>query len=344
MNKKKKVNQEITQLKELFNTNKLYSKQISEMISRASIAQDILSNLQIDTSTVTQLAKAQSEALKSLPNITKFQIPDFTRDIRLINRQLFELNKIDLSGINSIAKNFQSQITIVNTSWKEMFDINQKIHSVFSESLMSQIHDLNSFTIDPQLIDLTVNSAKVFEALHSDLQSLPSEIKSEVIDEIGTDESEIEDTLLVVKKNIETYGIDNFWKSRTTNELKNKPEDNAQDLTATNLRSLLGKKFTIHSQSKRGVGLIDVLLNYVDRQGNISEYLVEIKIIKDGDDIETGIKQLFDYQITSDIRRATRLIFNASKKSLSLNDRYEDGYYQRDIVININPIPPSKLK
>jgi hypothetical protein len=151
----------------------------------------------------------------------------------------------------------------------------------------------------------------------------------------------VANVLQLFKQGIEARAVDVIWKSRAKGQLRPKPEKVGQGLLAAFVMGTLsnGKGHLLREMGS-GVGFVDVAIIL----GSVL-HLVELKVLLSGG--FSGVAQLTEYMRTEQRRQGWLVVFDARR-----NDKQEplppkvdtkDGTV-RILVININPVAPSKLK
>jgi hypothetical protein len=151
----------------------------------------------------------------------------------------------------------------------------------------------------------------------------------------------VQHILRAFKHGIEARAIDAMWESRAKGRLRPRPENLGGALLAAFIMgTLFDSKGHFLRELTSGVGFVDVAIVL----GSVL-HLVELKVLRSGD--FSGVAQLTEYMRTEQRRQGWLVIFDART-----NDQQEvippkvDTKYGivRILVININPIAPSKLK
>jgi hypothetical protein len=148
-------------------------------------------------------------------------------------------------------------------------------------------------------------------------------------------------TLEAFKRAVEARAIDAMWRSRAKGKLRSRPETIAQGLLAVFVQKVLwnGGGFVLREMAS-GVGFVDVAIIFAS-----AVHLVEMKVLKSGKLV--GVSQLTSYMRTENRKQGWLVVFDAR----ALKDRIElpsvistDDGVVRLIVVDINPVAPSKVK
>jgi hypothetical protein len=142
------------------------------------------------------------------------------------------------------------------------------------------------------------------------------------------------------KSTIEAEAVNSFWESRMKGRLKNRPEKLGQELFGVFARTRLASRGSAIREATSGIGFVDVLVTF--SSGLI--HVVELKMLKPSD--VPGPAQLFTYMRHKQRREGWLVCFDARKsRGTTAVPRVINGTSGviRTIVVNINPIAPSKL-
>ncbi len=145
--------------------------------------------------------------------------------------------------------------------------------------------------------------------------------------------------LELFKHATESRAVDSFWKSRRKGKLINQPEKKGQNLLAVFLQGLLHSRsgFSVNEVAS-GVGWIDVLLVLAS-----TPHLLELKILRDSD--IPGVNQLGTYMKQEKRDEGWLVLFDtrnpSDRDSIPETISTKQGTV-RTIVIDVNPIPPSR--
>ena len=141
------------------------------------------------------------------------------------------------------------------------------------------------------------------------------------------------------KSTIEAEAVNSFWESRTTGRLKNRPEKLGQELFGVFARTKLAVRGSAIREGTSGIGFVDVLVTF--SSGLI--HVVELKMLK-GKDVP-GPAQLATYMNHKRRREGWLVFFDARKPSARRPVprvlKRASGTI-RTILVEINPVPPSK--
>lgn len=140
------------------------------------------------------------------------------------------------------------------------------------------------------------------------------------------------------KNGVEARGVDAFWDSRTKNKLQSKPETIGQALIALFIRGVLNGKGLVFREVGSGIGFVDIVVML-----STTPHLVELKMLKGK---MTGASQIQTYMRTEDRATGWLVFFDARPN----DSREEEIPATLDVpegrisvlIIDINPIPPSK--
>jgi hypothetical protein len=132
-----------------------------------------------------------------------------------------------------------------------------------------------------------------------------------------------------------------FWSSRAKGKLTKKPEKTGQEVLAVFASAKLDQRGAAIREGVSGIGFVDVLITF--SSGLI--HVVELKMLK-GNDIP-GPAQLAAYMGHKKRKEGWLVFFDARKqngrKPIPAKIKKSVGTI-RTIVIEINPVPPHKLK
>ncbi len=151
----------------------------------------------------------------------------------------------------------------------------------------------------------------------------------------------VQHILLAFKHGIEARAIDTMWESRANSRLRPKPESLGGALLAAFIMGTLhDSKGHFLREVASGVGFVDVAIIL----GSV-KHLVELKVLRNGD--FSGVAQLTAYMQTEQRRQGWLVIFDArtNDQQGAIPPKVDTKFgIVRILVININPIAPSKLK
>jgi hypothetical protein len=134
--------------------------------------------------------------------------------------------------------------------------------------------------------------------------------------------------------------VDPFWESRAAGKLRPRPEKIAQSiLTAFVLGVLTNGGGSLFRELASGTGYVDIVVML-----STIPHLVELKIQRDR---FTGPAQLGNYMLIENRKSGWLVVFDArnqSKKTQIPNVVKVASGTIRVIVIDINPVPPSRQR
>ncbi|MEO1019271.1 MAG: hypothetical protein AAFY56_16505 [Pseudomonadota bacterium] len=140
------------------------------------------------------------------------------------------------------------------------------------------------------------------------------------------------------KKGVEARAVDAFWKSRTQNKLRSKPETIGQTLIAMFIRGVLNGKGLAFREVGSGIGFVDIVVLL-----STTPHLIELKMLKGK---MTGASQIQTYMRTEGRNTGWLVLFDARPSHARTEEipSHIDVLEGRIIVltIDINPTPPSK--
>lgn len=146
-------------------------------------------------------------------------------------------------------------------------------------------------------------------------------------------------TLRAFKAATEARAIDVFWQSRRNGTLRRRPEQIGQGLLVLFALGAIRNSGVVLREFASGVGFVDIGLIF-----GSTLHLVELKILKSS---LLGAGQLAAYMQTEQRRRATLVLFDArpTAKRFPIPSKLavEAGEIAV-VVVDINPIPPSRRK
>ncbi len=146
--------------------------------------------------------------------------------------------------------------------------------------------------------------------------------------------------LRLFKHATESRAVDTLWNSRSTGRLRPRPEKVAQGmLSLFAIGVLLNGRGNVLRELVSGVGFVDVVVMF----GSVP-HLVELKVIRGA---FTGVAQLAAYMATEGRREGWLVLFDArpSNKRSALSEKIDvPAGTIRVVVVDINPIPPSRLR
>jgi hypothetical protein len=141
------------------------------------------------------------------------------------------------------------------------------------------------------------------------------------------------------KNTIEAEAVNSFWDSRAKGKLKNRPEKLGQELFGVFSRTRLSKRGSAMREVASGIGFVDVLVTF--SSGLV--HVIEMKMLKQKD--LPGPAQLETYMKHRQRREGWLIYFDArepkSKTPVAETLKRAAGNI-RTILVDINPIPPSK--
>jgi hypothetical protein len=142
------------------------------------------------------------------------------------------------------------------------------------------------------------------------------------------------------KNTVEAEAVNSFWISRSKARLKTRPEKHGQELLGVFARAKLAGRGSAIREAVSGIGFVDVLVTF--SSGLL--HVVELKMLK-GNDVP-GPSQLAAYMKHRARPEGWLVFFDARKpnrkKAVPSIFKRTPGTI-RTIVIDINPLPPSKL-
>lgn len=135
--------------------------------------------------------------------------------------------------------------------------------------------------------------------------------------------------------------MNSFWKSRTRSKLAEKAEKRGQDILGVFARGKLAGQGTAIREAVCGIGFVDILIKF--SSGLL--HIVELKMLK-GVYIP-GAAQLARYMVHMNRNVGWLVFFDArnerQKSPVPAVIKTKAGII-RTVVIDINPIPPHKMK
>jgi hypothetical protein len=143
------------------------------------------------------------------------------------------------------------------------------------------------------------------------------------------------------KKTVEAEAVNSFWESRAKGKLVKKAEKRGQDILGVFARGKLAEKGAAIREAVSGIGFVDVLVKF--SSGLL--HVVELKMLKGHN--APGTAQLGKYMTHMNRNLGWLVFFDARKthqKSLIAPQFKTAAGTIRTVVIDINPIPPHKLK
>lgn len=137
---------------------------------------------------------------------------------------------------------------------------------------------------------------------------------------------------------VEARAVNSFWKSRQKNQLQSKPEAIGRDLLAVFIRGVLDGKGLSFSEVGSGIGFVDIVVLL-----SSTPHLIELKILKGK---MTGVSQLETYMRTEGRNTGWLVLFDTRPSTsrtatVPTHITVQEGTISV-LVIDINPIPPSK--
>lgn len=142
------------------------------------------------------------------------------------------------------------------------------------------------------------------------------------------------------KRTIEAEAVSSFWVSRTTGELRKRPEKLAQELLGVFARAKLARRGSAIREAASGVGFVDVLVTF--SSGLL--HVVELKMLR-GQGVP-GPAQLATYMAHKNRREGWLVFFDTRKANRKTVVARSFGLAVgtiRTVVVDINPIPPHQL-
>lgn len=140
------------------------------------------------------------------------------------------------------------------------------------------------------------------------------------------------------KSDVEARAVDVFWQSRAKLKLMPKPETIGQALIAIFMRGVLNGKGLVFREVGSGIGFVDIVVFL-----STTPHLIELKILKGK---MTGASQLQDYMRTENRNTGWLVLFDArsnkSRAGVIPNKITVSEGTISVLVIEINPVPPSK--
>jgi hypothetical protein len=141
------------------------------------------------------------------------------------------------------------------------------------------------------------------------------------------------------KKAVESRAIDSFWISRKQNKLRHRPETIAQALLALFAKGVINDAGLVLRELASGIGFVDVSVILSVR----TPHLIELKILTKS---FVGASQLEVYMKNENRREGWLVVVDARspvrKANLPSTVATRHGTI-RTVVIDINPVAPSKL-
>jgi hypothetical protein len=143
------------------------------------------------------------------------------------------------------------------------------------------------------------------------------------------------------KNAIEAESVNSFWDSRKIRKLKRRPEKCGQELLAVFAKGKFSSRGSVIREGVSGIGFVDVLLTF--SSGLL--HVVELKMLR-GKNIP-GPGQLAAYMKHKNRNEGWLVFFDARKptaKQLVPATFKRAAGIIRTVVIDINPVPPSRLQ
>jgi hypothetical protein len=138
---------------------------------------------------------------------------------------------------------------------------------------------------------------------------------------------------------IEAEAVNSFWESRTKGKLRKRPEKLAQEFFGVFASSRLETRGAAVREGTSGVGFVDVLVTF--SSGLV--HVIELKMLH-GNDVP-GPKQLATYMRHKKRKEGWLLLLDVRKEKKPIPTViHRSSGTIRVIAIDVNPIPPSKLK
>jgi hypothetical protein len=141
------------------------------------------------------------------------------------------------------------------------------------------------------------------------------------------------------KRAVESRAVDSFWVSRKAGELRPRPERIGQALLAVFAKGVLAESGLVWREIFSGIGFIDVVV-VLSR----IPHLIELKIMKGR---YNGAAQLRDYMKRESRRTGWLILFDARPQGRKYRVPARvagNGSHIRNIIVEINPIAPSRLE
>jgi len=143
------------------------------------------------------------------------------------------------------------------------------------------------------------------------------------------------------KRAIESRAVDSFWRSRKKGRLTTNPETAGQGLMAVFLQGVLhGRRGISVREMSSGVGWVDVMLMLAS-----TPHLLELKILRGSG--TPGVEQLGTYMTNEGRGEGWLVLFdsrNPSRRTGVPGLITIPAGTVRVVVIDVNPIPPSRRK
>lgn len=171
--------------------------------------------------------------------------------------------------------------------------------------------------------------------------SFPGGVAAEKKELSQTERLTVRSILESFKHSVESRAVDSFWKSRRKGKLVAGPEKNGQSLLAMFLQGVLvGRSGFALNEVSSGVGRIDVLLVF-----SFTPHVVELKILRGSS--TPGVGQLGTYMRHENRREGWLVLFDirdsTRRTGIPPTIPIREGTV-RTVVIDVNPIPPSRRK
>lgn len=290
----------------------------------------------------------QVEEMQKALTIPRLEIDAITKVARSYQEVYKNLSRIELVNIKPVLDLIDSHnesLGLVQKIWDEYFKVNQDLIEKLTKSfdIRHEIAHVQLGWLDAAEAGIFVVNRSLFQSKVRELEQYPTKLGNAVKNVVELDKKGIEDFLIKIKGSIERHGIYGFWESKGDNRLLKRPERIAQALISTNLCILLPKDRVVFDEHPQiGIGKIDILITFFNGSA-LERIVLELKVFKDGDNFDDGIKQTFNYLRLQEVDFGFRFIFNASKTNLqSCLFRREDKTL-KDIIVDINPKAPSNL-
>ncbi|HTD25213.1 MAG TPA: hypothetical protein VK738_21370 [Terriglobales bacterium] len=143
------------------------------------------------------------------------------------------------------------------------------------------------------------------------------------------------------KHTVEAEAVNSFWESRSKGRLKKHPEKHGQELLGVFAKAKLAGRGSLLREAVSGIGFVDVLVTF--SSGLV--HIVELKMLS-GSGIP-GPAQLESYMRNRARREGWLVFFDVrklnQKQAIPAVISRASGTI-RTIVVDVNPVPPNKLR
>jgi hypothetical protein len=149
----------------------------------------------------------------------------------------------------------------------------------------------------------------------------------------------IAELLRLFKHAMESRGVDTIWNSRARGLLRPRPEKVAQGMLSLFAMGVLSNgRGNLLRELFSGIGFVDFVVMF----GSV-QHLVEMKVLQS---TFTGVAQLAVYMGTENRPEGWLVVFDArpfNRRGAPLPERIDTSAGTvRVVVIDINPVPPSR--